>query len=775
LSGSASRIALAAWLLFVGACVWIVAQGRFTADMSAFLPSLATPLQRLLAEQLRDGVASRLMLGGIEGVAPEQLAQISRGIGRRLEGRPEFAYIANGEERLAQADREFLLAHRYVLSPAVMRERFERPALAAALERAYEALASPAGVIVRRYLPADPTGEFLRVLGVLEGQARPTSHLGVWFAPDRQTALFLAQTAAAGFDIDAQQRNIALIEQAFAEARQETGAEAAALRLTGPPVFGVRSRDGIRSDVRRLSAVAAGLIALLLLTAFRTPRLLVLAFVPVATGALGGIAAVSAWFGTVHAITLGFGITLIGEAVDYAIYLFSQRHEDEAPAQSLRRIWPTLRLGTLVSVASFCAMLFSGFPGLAQLGLFSAVGLVIALLTTRGVLPQLVGARAQPRGVDAVTSVLPRWRAPLRMRLLAIALIFIGGVAVTAWHRPIWDDDLARLNPVSTTEQALDQRLRTALGAPDVRVLLVVAGTTQEDVLERCEAIAAPLGDLVREGAIAGFDSPAFYLPARRTQAARQQALPDSETLRENLRAVVAASPFQADLFAPFVRDVAAARSAAPLERSSFRGTALSLKVDSLLLERDGMWYALLPVRGVTDPRALAQRATSLLQAGVEVLDIKNESAVLLGTYREHALKLWVVGLALIVALLWLEVRSAVRVLAVIAPLAAAVATTCAILLAAGAKLTLFHLVALLLVVGVGSNYALFFDRMSPVEAERRRTAFAIVFCAATTVLAFGLLAWSHAPVLQMIGTTVALGAVASLLFGALIARWQST
>jgi len=173
----------------------------------------------------------------------------------------------------------------------------------------------------------------------------------------------------------------------------------------------------------------------------------------------------------------------------------------------------------------------------------------------------------------------------------------------------------------------------------------------------------------------------------------------------------------------------------------------------------------------VADASRFAESVAGLLGSGVELLDLKRESRVLLATYREHALRLWAVGLALIAVLLFVHLRSATRVLAVLAPLAAAVAATCALLLGAGAKLTLFHLVALLLVVGVGSNYALFFEHRSPSAAERRGTVFAIVLCAATTVVAFGLLASSHTPVLNMIGTTVALGALASLTFSALIMR----
>ena len=52
--------------------------------------------------------------------------------------------------------------------------------------------------------------------------------------------------------------------------------------------------------------------------------------------------------------------------------------------------WPTIRLGMLTSVVGFVTLLFSRFPGLAQLGLYSVSGLVVAAGVTRFVLPTLL-------------------------------------------------------------------------------------------------------------------------------------------------------------------------------------------------------------------------------------------------------------------------------------------------------------------------------------------------------------------------------------------------
>ena len=90
----------------------------------------------------------------------------------------------------------------------------------------------------------------------------------------------------------------------------------------------------------------------------------------------------------------------------------------------------------------------------------------------------------------------------------------------------------------------------------------------------------------------------------------------------------------------------------------------------------------------------------------------------------------------------------------------------------AGTRLTLFHLVALLLVVAVGSNYALFFDRLGQREAEAApRTLASLLLANLTTVASFGALSLSSIPVLAAIGGTVAVGAFLTLVFAAAASR----
>src|SRR5205814_151846 len=384
-------------------------------------------------------------------------------------------------------DRDLLWQHRYLLSPAVEPKRFSTAALRQSLEEDLQLLASPAGMLVSRTLAADPSGELLQLVEQLAAQGRPASQHGVWFSPDGKRVLLVAQTRASGADIDGQARATAAIRSALA------GMDAKLL-ITGPGVFSVMTRERIKRDAWRLSLVATTLIAALLLALYRSPRVLGLGLLPVASGALTGIAAVSLAFGSVHGITLGFGVTLIGEGIDYAIYLFTQKPAGSTPQAAFQRIWPTLRLGVLTSVCGFSAMLFSGFTGIAQLGLFSIVGLVVAAGVTRWVLPLLMPADFSVPAIEVFArSTLAVLRTAPRLLPAVLVLVAAAAAVLVFKEGALWSTDLASLSPVPAREQLLDQELRRDLGAPDIRHLVVVRAQSEEAALQAAERVGAKL------------------------------------------------------------------------------------------------------------------------------------------------------------------------------------------------------------------------------------------------------------------------------------------
>jgi predicted exporter len=759
------------WIAGLLASGAVIMGTRFSTDMSAFLPRSPNPAQQILVDQLREGVVSRLILLAVEGAEPDTLAAVSKAMARDLRASASFGIVNNGEADALARDRDVLWRNRYLLSPAVTPGHFAPAALHAALEADIGLLNSDLGMLVKRTIPADPTGEMLRLLDVFTAETHPETHDGVWVSPDHDHALLIVQTLAAGFDLNGQEQAIARIEAAFNAARQEVPA-ASQVRLieSGPPVFGVHSRIRMTQDVQRLSAIATFLVAAILLLAYRSARVLVLALLPVLSGVIGAIAAVSLGFGFVHGITLGFGVTLIGEAVDYAIYLFTQTEPGAAPATTLKRIGPTLRLGMLTSVCGFSAMLFSSFTGFAQLGLFTIVGLLVALGVTRFVLPALLPARSPFRGatVFAVPLIaLMRQAQAARLAVLALTLAACLALALHPGH--YWENELTSMSPLPAAEKQADEQLRRETGAPDVRYFLILEAADREHALAASERVATRLDPLVTAGTIAGFDFPGRWLPSQATQSARQAALPDAAILTADLAQAVAGTAFREDIFAPFLADVAAAARQPLLRRQDLDGTSLALRLDSLLLPGPHGWTALLPLHGVADPDRLAARIPGFREPGLLFLDLKTESDRLLDAYLHEALTLSLVGGLVIVALLSVSLRKPGRVAAVLLPLGAAVICTAALLLVISGALSIFNLFGLLLVVAVGSNYCLFFERQDPADPSRRRMVASLMLANLCTVIGFGILSFSRFPVLHGIGVTVAIGAFLCLLFGAIM------
>ena len=816
----------ALWLALVAGALVIVARATYSADLSAFLPKSPDARQQLLIDQLQSGLPARTLLIGIEGGAAPARAAASRQLAAALRTGGLFEQVQNGErEAFAEVGR-WLFEHRYQLSPAMAPERFSAAGLREALAETLSLLGTPAGAATRELLPRDPTGEMQRIAEALIPAAAPRLEGGVWVSRQAPRAVLLASTKAEGADLDAQQAAIARVHAAFAA----SAAQGLTLQMSGAPVFSVQSRALIEREVRWLAIAGSLMVATLLLAAFASPRALAAALLPVGSGVLAGIAAVALGFGQVHGMTLGFGVTLIGEAVDYAIYYLVQARrverghgidgtsDEEAPRGTgwrhwLAGGWPTVRLGLATSICGFGALVFSGFPGLAQLGVFSIAGLTGAALTTRWLLPVLlpdgapgVGLR---RHLGRAAALGLAWLPRLRLGVLALGA---AALVLLVQRADLWRADLTALSPLPPAALALDAALRNDLGASDARTLVLVQGDDVEGTLQRVEAAAARLDTLIERGQLSGYDSVARFLPSRATQEQRQKALPEPAALPLLLAQATRGTPLETHapaLLAPFAAEIERARAAAPLTPEAARASPAGPYVDALLLrpadpsgsgargEQVGRAYtALLPLQAPAQDRGIDGAALAMaLQGlpGTQVLDVKLELDDLYRRYLHEALWQAGIGAAAVVLLIGAALRPARRTLAVCQPLALAVLLALGGMALAGVTLGILHLVGLLLVVAVGSNYALFFDQVRhggrhggpasgsatlgadpgsipPQTDPDPDTLASLLLANLTTVASFGLLAFSQIPALAAIGGVVAPGALLALLLAAVFA-----
>jgi len=365
--------------------------------------------------------------------------------------------------------------------------------------------------------------------------------------------------------------------------------------------------------------------------------------------------------------------------------------------------------------------------------------------------------------------VLPALRWPvLGLGVLAVAVLGLQ-------HGQLWRADLGALSPVPRQALALDAELRAELSASESRTLVVVQGADAQATLRAAEAAGARLDALVAQGQLAGYDSPARFLPSVAAQQARLAALPPAEALRANLATALAGSPLRADRLGAFVDEVQAARGLAPVTLAGLAGSPFKPVVEAMLVQRrSGQgWLALMPLqaRDATPVPDAAVRAALADVPAAQVIDIKQELDGLYQRYLGEAL--WQSGLGAlgVVLLLAATLRSARRVWVVCQPLALAVLLTLGGLALAGVALGILHLVGLLLVVAVGSNYALFFDQLRRAGPPDHDTLASLLLANITTVGSFGLIAASSIPALSAIGIVVAPGALLALLLSAVLVR----
>ena len=764
---SARWLPLAAWLLALaalGAYAW--QNLRVGTDLRSFMPPPQTQDQKLLMEQIGEGPGSRLLLLAIGGADTPRLAALSRGLAAKLATDARFEQVANGAFDPSALDPR-LLPYRWLLSPTLDRHALDADYLRDQLGQRVEDLASPAAGLLKPLPPRDPTLETLALAERWSPPKPPAMREGVWFSSDGD-ALLVAQTRGAGFDPAAQGTAIDALRAAFAALPEVGGAK---LEISGPGYFTVLINAKTRGEADRVGAVSTIGFVLLLLFAYRSLPSLLLAGLPVASGALAGVAALAAFFGTAHGITLAFGFTLLGVAQEYPIRVLSHRRAGEDALASARALWPLLATAIVSAAIAYLAFFASGVSGLQQLAVFTIAGLLAAGLTTRYLLPRVLPARFRDAaGTPGIARALRVVDAMPRPAWLPWLLAALGLVVLWRAPGPMWENDLAALTPVPQDLLLRDAKLRGELGAPDVRYLLVLQAPDADAVLALSESIAPRADALVHAGALDAVELPSRYLPSEALQRARQAKLPDRATLETALAAASADLPFRTGLFAPFVDDVEAARGLAPLTPAAFAASPLGARLASMLVPRERGWVGLATLSGVHDAAALEGLAAASGGA-VRVLDLKAASESLVVAYRERILRALGVALLLLAATVVIALRSLRRAWHVLAPMSLATLLVIVVERASGLSLSLFHLVAVTLAAGLGLHYALFFERPVEDAAEARRTLHATLVCVASALLVFGLQACTSLPVLRAIGLTVALGVGFHFCLSILMAR----
>lgn len=741
---------------------YFLSYGKVVSDISQFMPQSSTQLQlNILLNEIQKGAASRYILVRVEADSAMRSAQLSQELKQHLIQNPLFASVKNGEQDFALDMFQKIYPYRFLLSDP---GSFTTEVLQQDLQARLIELRSGMGVILKQTLTSDPQNIFINYLWQLSSRGQPEKHLGVWFDHNHRGAMLLVALASGGYDLNQQEQAINSIKNYISNLPQASPVK---LEMSGPAVMAVATRASIQSTMFYLSCIAGGLMFVLFLWGYRSVKRFFIAGLPLASAILIALVATNIVFDQVHGIVIAFGITLLGVCLDFPLHLFSHLNRGETPVQTLASIWPTLRLSVVTTALSYLALFGTDFAGLSQLAVFAMAGLLTALLVTRWVVPLwLVGTEndLQVRPLSLYCTRPYKYSIVFAGIVLPLVILLLN-----AEH--LWSKDIASLSPIPVAARQLDKKLRTQMSAPDVQHSFFIASDDPETLLQKVEAISQEIKTAQQQGLVQQVFSVSDILPSQKQQRQRQAQLPEAQRLSSALTAALVDMPYSKTAFNEFLRDVEKTKHLPGLSWQDMQSTPLADTLNQDLFQLNGRWLSMIRVSGIIDEPRFLQWLATKPELHKHYLNMRQASSELMHEYQQTALARLGIGIAIIAVLVLFMTRSLKRMLRLILPILLAVLITLSLQVLMGVALTLFHILALLLVVGMGLDYSLFFNRPLNAGEDLKRRTHGVMMSAGSTLAAFGVMSFTAIPVLAAMGQTVSIGVLCCYVLAQLLAE----
>jgi predicted exporter len=714
-----------------------VCASRFelASDIRHFLPEGEDLRLARVSRLLADSEQARTLVVTVGGEDRADALRRGQALEVALAADPEVASVVGGlDPARAGALEAGLFPHRHGLVDLDLSPE--------ALDRRADALRTelllPQDPIARRRLLADPLGAWRAfLLRLREGEGRGLSLDGDRFlGRGGERAVLLLRTVHSPFEFDHQEpflRRLAGLDDRIDRA--------------GAHPYAVEAEASIRGSVRRIALLSTLGVVALFLGAFRSPRSLLLVFLPAGVGVLAGLATVLLVGGRIHGLTLAFGASLVGVCVDYPVHVLGhQRLVGGTARGALRAVLPGLLLGAGTTVAGFAGLMATDFPGIREIAIFAGAGVSAALLATVLLVPPLA-ARAAPAAGPALTAALDRALALVQRRSVSAAVVGSALLVVlVGGPRLRWEDSLSALSALDPHLQAEEDRARTEVARWDAGRFVVLFGEDLPSALDAAEGVARALDAAVAAGTLGGWNGPTRVLPGPGTQAARQAAVAGAEPAFLD---ALGARGVQPRAFAGF------SAAPPPLDRPGLVAAGLDeLLAPFVVLLPEGV--ALLHfLEGAQAPPPLPAEATWFDQAAF--LD------GIYGAYRKRTTALLGAGLLVVFGVLLLRYRRPAVAAAAFLPALLAAAAALSSLALFGVRPNLLHLASCLLVLSIGVDYGVFLVEQRAHPEGLRAALPSVAVAAGTTALSFGTLAASPQPALRAIGSVAGLGVFAAV------------
>ena len=637
-----------------------------------------------------------------------------------------------------------------------------------------QALEQLEGIGRSEMIAGDPlgfSGIILRQLSALMPTDKAQFYQDQLISEDGKHALIIARIAGSGSDTATGAKISRLlddIEKAL-PADPALKGEKYALHAAGVYRAALDNETTARKDTRVAIVLTTLGIAFLLLFAFPRPLIGLLALLPSTVGAIAALFVCSFFFKSMSMIAVGFGGAIMAFTVDLGItyLLFLDQPRETSGKQVAREVWSAELLAVLTTVGAFLLLLVSNFKILAEIGVFSAFGVIFALLFVHFVFPKIfptMPAAARPRH-PFLFDLIKKVSTPARWKPVA-ALSF--GLLMLFFAKPVFNVDISSMNSVSKEAIAAENIIQKTWGDLSGKCYVFLQAADIARLQEKNDQLLPLLTKDVREGKLSSVFLPSSLFPSAKTAEENLAAWRNFwntervAKLKKDLNAAAHETGFAPDAFAPFwntlynknpqIKEI-------PEKYLDFLGiTKTDAGYNQLILLATGGNY---------DAEDFFSRLSTSGIGGVFDVGLFNKRLgdTLHSIFLEIAL-ITSIGIVVVVFLFFLDWALS---LIVLAPVAFALMATLGTMKIIGHPLDIPSIMLWVVIMGMGIDYSIYYvcfyqryrDENHPAMDTIKMAMFLASF---TTLIGFGVLAFARHSLLHSIGLTSLLGIGYSIL-----------
>ncbi|GAA0541276.1 trifunctional MMPL family transporter/lysophospholipid acyltransferase/class I SAM-dependent methyltransferase [Chitinophaga japonensis] len=430
------------------------------------------------------------------------------------------------------------------------------------LENNYHTLISPAGLVLKKMIQADPVGMSwigVQQLQQLQLDEQYELYDGYIMTRDHRHLLMFVTPA---YPPNATGKNARFLEllQASLDSLQQHHPATEAFYF-GATAVSVGNAQQLRQDTLFTQGITVVLLIVLIAVFFRKKRAPLLVMLPVVFGALFSLACIYVIKGRISVIALGAGAVVLGIAVNYSLHVFNHYRHLGNIRETIRELATPMTIGSFTTVGGFLCLQFVQSPMLKDVGLFAALSLVGAALFSLIFLPHWITS-AQPHIHTSVhrrtwLDKLAAYR-PEKNKYLVIGILLLTVLFCFTAGKVGFESDMMRLNFMRPELKAAESRLNHLNAYTAQSVYVVTEGRTLEDALRENERMLPVLQQLEQQGIVkrhAGVGGLVLSEQAQRARIARWNRYWTAEKKQQLIATLQQQGPqsgFSASAFTPF-------------------------------------------------------------------------------------------------------------------------------------------------------------------------------------------------------------------------------